>query len=220
MYLVHAIEKFHVIPWLMIEFGFCALWSFFFFTAALAFAVKVRHNFPNMIEYHPTKIWMEHQPLFLLRTHLKRLAPDNTCSYTWVTHAAALIHYSFEQPQYVATYVLKDGWIREALRIKYRIILETFRNGGPPTPLLILWFHSGWSSFPGCWCSVWVCMLSGELSIFYTKNSFEKYLYEFWSWLQVYGTDAFFKFRGWRAGQLAQGERRITETSAHHLPTY
>ena len=42
MYLVHAIEKFHVIPWLMIEFGFCALWSFFFFTAALAFAVKVK----------------------------------------------------------------------------------------------------------------------------------------------------------------------------------
>ena len=41
MYLVHAIEKFHVIPWLMIEFGFCALWSFFFFTAALAFAVEV-----------------------------------------------------------------------------------------------------------------------------------------------------------------------------------
>ena len=41
MYLVHAIEKFHVIPWLMIEFGFCALWSFFFFTAALAFAAEV-----------------------------------------------------------------------------------------------------------------------------------------------------------------------------------
>lgn len=40
--MVHAIEKFHVIPWLMIEFGFCALWSFFFFTAALAFAVKVK----------------------------------------------------------------------------------------------------------------------------------------------------------------------------------
>ena len=34
------------------------------------------------------------------------------------------------------TYVLKDGWIREALIIKYRIILETFWNGGPPTPLL------------------------------------------------------------------------------------
>merc|ERR1711890_173321 len=40
MYLVHAIEKFHVIPWLMIEFGFCALWTFFYFTAALAFAVQ------------------------------------------------------------------------------------------------------------------------------------------------------------------------------------
>ena len=42
MYLFHAIEKFHVIPWLMIEFGFCALWTFFYFTAALAAAVEVR----------------------------------------------------------------------------------------------------------------------------------------------------------------------------------
>ena len=41
MYLFHAIEKFHVIPWLMIEFGFCALWTFFYFTAALASAVEV-----------------------------------------------------------------------------------------------------------------------------------------------------------------------------------
>ena len=41
MYLVHAMEKFHVIPWLMIEFGFCALWTFFFFAAALAAAVEV-----------------------------------------------------------------------------------------------------------------------------------------------------------------------------------
>ena len=41
MYLVHAIEKFHVIPWLMIEFGFSALWSFFFLTAASAFAAEV-----------------------------------------------------------------------------------------------------------------------------------------------------------------------------------
>ena len=48
--MVHAIEKFHVIPWLMIEFGFCALWSFFFFTAALAFAVKVSHIISNLIE--------------------------------------------------------------------------------------------------------------------------------------------------------------------------
>merc|ERR1711972_35490 len=79
MYLVHAIEKFHVIPWLMIEFGFCALWSFFFFTAALAFAVK-----------------------------------------------------------------------------------------------------------------------AGPASL-------------------VAGADAVFKFQGWRAGQLAQGERRVTETSSHHL---
>ena len=41
MYLFHAMEKFHVIPWLMIEFGFCALWTFFYFSAALAAAVEV-----------------------------------------------------------------------------------------------------------------------------------------------------------------------------------
>jgi len=29
-----------VIPWLMLEFGFYALWSFFYFTAAIAAAVK------------------------------------------------------------------------------------------------------------------------------------------------------------------------------------
>ena len=40
------------------------------------------------------------------------------------------------------------------------------------------------------------------------------------SLIQVYGADAVFKFQGWRAGQLAQGERRVTETSSHHLPTY
>jgi len=40
MYLLHFIEKFHVIPWLMLEFGFYALWSFFFFTAAIAVAVR------------------------------------------------------------------------------------------------------------------------------------------------------------------------------------
>ena len=57
MYLVHAIEKFHVIPWLMIEFGFCALWSFFYFTAALAFAVKVRHF---LIQDDPSKKLSEH----------------------------------------------------------------------------------------------------------------------------------------------------------------
>ena len=41
MYLVHAMEKFHVIPWLMIEFGFCGLWTFFYFSSALAAAVEV-----------------------------------------------------------------------------------------------------------------------------------------------------------------------------------
>ena len=42
MYLFHAMEKFHVIPWLMIEFFFSALWTFFYFSAALAAAVEVR----------------------------------------------------------------------------------------------------------------------------------------------------------------------------------
>ena len=30
----------------------------------------------------------------------------------------------------------------------------------------------------------------------------------------LYGYDAFVKFRGWRAGQLAQGERKVTQQSA------
>ena len=34
-YLLHVMEKFHVIPWLMIEMGFCCLWSFFFLTCSL-----------------------------------------------------------------------------------------------------------------------------------------------------------------------------------------
>ena len=73
MYLVHAIEKFHVIPWLMIEFGFCALWSFFFFTAALAFAVKVKLLGPNS-QLLPKICFGGWLPL----------APDNTCSCAWV----------------------------------------------------------------------------------------------------------------------------------------
>jgi len=44
MYLFHAMEKFHVIPWLMIEFGFSALWTFFYFSAALAAAVEGPHS--------------------------------------------------------------------------------------------------------------------------------------------------------------------------------
>jgi len=40
LYLLHVIEKFHVIPWLMIEMGFCCLWAFFFFTCSLDMSVK------------------------------------------------------------------------------------------------------------------------------------------------------------------------------------
>jgi len=90
MYLFHAIEKFHVIPWLMIEFGFTALWTFFYFTAALAAAVEGSHS----------------------------------------SALAAAAFFGF------------------------------------------------------------VCML-------------------------VYGYDSFLKFKGWRAGQLAQGERKITQTTSH-----
>ena len=39
-YLVHVIEKFHVIPWVTIELGFCGLWTFFYFTCALDLAVQ------------------------------------------------------------------------------------------------------------------------------------------------------------------------------------
>ena len=108
MYLVHAMEKFHVIPWLMIEFGFCALWTFFFFAAALAAAVEVIIN-PS---------------LSLLST--------NRHSMLQGPHSAQL----------------------------------------------------GAASFFG-----FVSML-------------------------VYGLDAVLKFRGWRAGQLAQGERKVTQTFA------
>ena len=38
-YLLHVIEKFHVIPWMLIEFVFCAVWAFFYATAALDAAV-------------------------------------------------------------------------------------------------------------------------------------------------------------------------------------
>jgi hypothetical protein len=32
-------EKFHVIPWLLIEFVFCGLWAFFYLTTAIDTAV-------------------------------------------------------------------------------------------------------------------------------------------------------------------------------------
>jgi hypothetical protein len=34
----------------------------------------------------------------------------------------------------------------------------------------------------------------------------------------LYGYDAFVKFRGWRAGQLAQGERKVTQQTATSGP--
>lgn len=39
-YLLHVIEKFHVIPWILIEMVFCCLWAFFYFTCSLDLAVK------------------------------------------------------------------------------------------------------------------------------------------------------------------------------------
>ena len=44
-YLLHVIEKFHVIPWMMIEMGFTILWAFFYFTCSVDLAVKAaEHN--------------------------------------------------------------------------------------------------------------------------------------------------------------------------------
>lgn len=40
MYLFHFIEKFHVIPWAVIELGFCGLWSFFYLTTSIDNAVN------------------------------------------------------------------------------------------------------------------------------------------------------------------------------------
>lgn len=45
-YLLHVIEKFHVIPWMMIELGFCILWAFFYFTASIDCAVNASNNPP------------------------------------------------------------------------------------------------------------------------------------------------------------------------------
>ena len=43
-YLLHVIEKFHVIPWLLIEMVFCALWAFFFLSGAIDTAVNAKYN--------------------------------------------------------------------------------------------------------------------------------------------------------------------------------
>ena len=113
MYLIHAMEKFHVIPWLMIEFGFCALWTFFYFSAALAAAVQV----------------------------------GCSCS---------------------SDFTLEN-------------LLQPYLQARYSSPL-------------------------GAASFFGFAGMF------------VYGLDAVLKFRGWRAGQLAQGERKVTQTvtNSHH----
>lgn len=39
LFQMHVCEKFHVIPWLLIELVFCALWAFFYLTTAIDTAV-------------------------------------------------------------------------------------------------------------------------------------------------------------------------------------
>jgi hypothetical protein len=39
LFQLHLCEKFHVIPWLLIEFVFCGLWAFFYLTTAIDTAV-------------------------------------------------------------------------------------------------------------------------------------------------------------------------------------
>ena len=40
MYVLHVIEKFHVIPWLLIEMIFCGTWSLFYLSTGIDCAVK------------------------------------------------------------------------------------------------------------------------------------------------------------------------------------
>jgi hypothetical protein len=40
MYVLHIIEKFHVIPWLLIEMIFCGAWSVFYFSVGIDCAVQ------------------------------------------------------------------------------------------------------------------------------------------------------------------------------------
>ena len=39
-YLLHVIEKFHVIPWMTIEMGFTILWAFFYLTCSIDLAIN------------------------------------------------------------------------------------------------------------------------------------------------------------------------------------
>jgi len=43
MYVLHVIEKFHVIPWLLIEMIFCGTWSLFYFSTGIDCAVKANN---------------------------------------------------------------------------------------------------------------------------------------------------------------------------------
>ena len=40
MYILHVIEKFHVIPWLLIEMIFCGAWSLFYLSTGIDCAVQ------------------------------------------------------------------------------------------------------------------------------------------------------------------------------------
>ena len=40
MYVLHVIEKFHVIPWLLIEMIFCGTWCLFYFSTGIDCSVK------------------------------------------------------------------------------------------------------------------------------------------------------------------------------------
>ena len=42
-YLLHVIEKFHVIPWITIEMGFTILWAFFYLTCSIDLAVNASY---------------------------------------------------------------------------------------------------------------------------------------------------------------------------------
>ena len=154
MYLVHAIEKFHVIPWLMIEFGFCALWSFFFFTAALAFAVKVKLLGPNS-QLLPKICFGGWLPL----------APDNTCSCAWVicTHKQLPLLRRAYMPYTIQriSFILYPSGLHSLPHPQIQSNQSVHKSR--------LWFPSGWPSFSGCWCSIWVCMLFGELLFLINK---------------------------------------------------
>ena len=46
-YLLHVIEKFHVIPWMTIEMGFTILWAFFYLTCSIDLAINASKNGPH-----------------------------------------------------------------------------------------------------------------------------------------------------------------------------